>query len=126
VASSNNQVTTCQALSIGQIRASTSLPQDTRATLARNLKAGKGGSEITGFQECHHQRIPSQTKKASLPETIKQFWSIKDKLSIDDDLIVFGSCLIKASPGHKQEIGILFCWPGIDKDSERHSYHAIA
>ncbi len=36
--------------------------------------------------------LPNQ--KAFLHETMKQFWSVKDKLSIDDDLIVYGCRLL--------------------------------
>ena len=36
----------------------------------------------------------SNTKKASLKEPLMKFWSIKDNLSIDDDLIEYGCCLV--------------------------------
>ena len=34
------------------------------------------------------------TDKASLPELLKPFWGVKDHLSIDDELIVYGCRLL--------------------------------
>ena len=40
--------------------------------------------------------FPNQ--KASLKESMKKFWSIKDNLSVDDDLIVYGCRLYMYIP----------------------------
>ncbi len=73
--------------------------------------------------------------KSTLADPLKKFWSIKDQLSIDDDLIVFGCRLLvparlratMLSRLHDAHQGIArsqararltIYWPGIDKDIE--------
>ena len=73
--------------------------------------------------------------KASLPDSLQRFWSIKDHLSIDDDLIVYCCCLLiptslratMLSRLHDAHQGIAcsqararltIYWPGIDQDIE--------
>ena len=78
------------ALSITQIRASVSDQSDKESLYIHN--SGYMLLKITITKCLLKETIlccfPNQ--KASLKEPLKKFWSIKDKLSFDDDLIVYG------------------------------------
>ena len=79
------------------------------------------------------REFPNQ--KSSLPQQLKVFWSIRDNLSVDDDLIVYGCRLFipdslratMLSRLHDAHQGIsrsqararlTIYWPGIDRDIE--------
>ena len=77
------------APSITQIRATLSNSSDVENLHLHELRrhAAKD-QEYAALEETIKMGFPDQ--KASLKEPLKKFWSIKDSLSIDDDLIVYG------------------------------------
>lgn len=80
------------ALSITPISASASDPLDTDSLHLHKLwRPAAEIQEYQAFKETILGGFPNQ--KASLKEPMKTFWSVKDNLSVDDDLIVYGCCL---------------------------------
>ena len=83
------QAAVYQALTLQQVRMSAASQHD---------------MENLHLQELRHHAMQDQTyqtlktiitegfpnQKCSLPDSVKRFWSVKDHLSIDDDLIVYG------------------------------------
>ena len=74
---------------------------------------------IDRFPDCRHQ----------LPESCRWYWNVREHLSVDDGLIVYGCCLIIPSamrqevftplwltPGVKQQACLMVYWPEIDND----------
>ena len=77
------------APSITHIRASVSDPSDMESLHLHELRKHVAeDQEYQALKEIILGGFPNQ--KASLKEPLKKFWSIKDNLSIDDDLIVYG------------------------------------
>ena len=128
------QAAVYQALTLQQVRMSAASQHD---------------MENLHLQELRHHAMQDQTyqtlktiitegfpnQKCSLPDSVKRFWSVKDHLSIDDDLIVYGCRLLVPSTLqatmlsrlHNAHQGIArsqararltIYWPGIDQDIE--------
>lgn len=77
------------APSITQIRASVSDPSDMEDLHLYELRRhATVDQDYQALKETILSGFPNQ--KVSLNEPLKKFWSIKDNLSIDDDLIVYG------------------------------------
>ena len=130
----HSQAALCQGLSIAQICASTLLSSQQENLHLQELR--HHAEQDQAYQVLKlviKEGFPST--KASLPDTLKRFWSIKDHLSIDDDLIVYGCCLLiptslratMLSRLHDAHQGIArsqararltIYWPGIDQDIE--------
>ena len=73
--------------------------------------------------------------RSQMPELCRRYWQIRHHLTIDDELIVYGCCLVIPSPirrtiltelhrGHqgivqtKQRASLTLYWPGINNDIE--------
>ena len=120
------------APSITQIRATLSNSSDVENLHLHELRRHAAeDQEYAALKETIKTGFPDQ--KASLKEPLKKFWSIKDSLSIDDDLIVYGCRLFiphtlratMLSRLHEAHQGIsrsqararlTLYWPGIDLD----------
>ena len=75
--------------SITQIRASASDPNETESLHLYGVRRHAAeDQEYQALKETIMSGFPNQ--KACLKEPLKKFWSIKDNLSVDDDLIVYG------------------------------------
>ena len=123
-----------QALSIAQIRASTLNQMEQENLHLQELRRHANGDPVyQGLKDVILKGFPSQ--KSSLPDQLKTFWSVKDNLSVDDDLIVHGCRLFipsslrptMLSRLHDTHQGIsrsqararlTIYWPGIDRDIE--------
>ena len=124
-------VTTTQALSIAELRASALTHENLHLQeLQRHANddavyQALKGTILSGF--------PNQ--KSSLSNQLKVFWSVKDNLSIENDLVVYGCRLLipstlratMLSRLHDAHQGIsrsqaraclIIYWPGIDQDIE--------
>ena len=127
---------TDQGLSISQIRAS-SLESATQENLHIHelRKHSEDDREYQDLKQVITSGFPNQ--KSTLPEGLKKFWGIKDHLTIDDDLIVYGCHLFipsalratMLSRLHEAHQGVscsqararlTLYWPGIDKDIENY------
>ena len=89
----NDQGETCQALSFAQIRTSLlQKPEHENLHLRELRQHTQQDSEYQALKETILRGFPST--KTDLHESLKQFWSAKHHLSIDDDLIVYGCHLL--------------------------------
>ena len=85
----NDQGETCQALSFAQIGISLlQEPEHENLHLRELRQHAQQDSDYQALKETILRGFPST--KTDLHESLKQFWSAKDHLSIDDDLIVYG------------------------------------
>ena len=125
---------TTQAMSFAQIRSSTQHDPDHENLHLQELRQhAQRDTEYQALKETILRGFPST--KADLPESLKRFWGIKDHLSIDDDLIVYGCrlfipCSLRPtilSRLHEAHQGIsrsqararlTLYWPNIDQDIE--------
>ena len=130
----HHQAATCQALTFAQIRTST-LTSSKNENL-RNQELRQHTEQDIAYQALKSSIIEGfPNHKSSLPDSLKLFWSIKDQLSIDDNLIVYGCRLLiptslratMLSRLHEAHQGIArsqararltIYWPGIDQDIE--------
>ena len=86
----DGMVITTQALSIAELWASASIHENLHLQELQRHANGDAiyqalkGTILSGF--------PNQ--KLSLPDHLKVFWSVKDNLSVEDDLIVYGCRLL--------------------------------
>ena len=89
----HSQAALCQGLSIVQIRASTLLAFQQENLHPQELRDHtEQGQAYQALKLVIAEGFPSV--KASLPDSVKRFWSVKDHLSINNDLIVYGCCLL--------------------------------
>ena len=119
---------------IAQIRVSTLLPSQQENLHLQELRDhAEQDQAYQALKLVIAEGFPSI--KASLPDSLKRFWSIKDHLSIDDDLIVYGCHLLIPTSLHASMLSRLhdahqeiarsqararhtIYWPGIDQDIE--------
>ena len=78
-------MTVCQVLSIAQIRDSALQPLEQESLLLQELRKHEAKDKDL---KKNHRWIPQS--KVLLPEFLGNFWSIKNNLTIDDGLIVYG------------------------------------
>ena len=89
----HHQAATYPAMSITQFRMSAVLPSEQENLHLQELR-------LHAEQDQSYQTLKSiitegfLDQKTSLPDLLKQYWSIRDRLSIDDDLIVYGCRLL--------------------------------
>ena len=118
------------APSITQIRASISDLSDMESLHLHKLRRHDAeDQEYQALKEIILGGFPNQN--ASLKERLKKFWSIKDNLSIDDDLIVYGchlyiphslraTMLSRLYEAHqdisRSQAHLTIYWSGIDLD----------
>ena len=89
----HSQAALCQGLSIAQIRASTLLPfQQENLHLQELRDHAERDQAYQALKLVIAEGFP--IIKASLSDSVKRFWSVKDHLSINDDLIVYGCRLL--------------------------------
>ena len=144
----DGMVITTQALSIAELRASALIHENLH--LQELQKHANNDAIYQALKGTILSGFPNQ--KSSLPEHLKVFWSVKDNLSVEDDLIVYGCRLLipstlratMLSRLHEAHQGIsrsqararlTIYWPGIDQEIENLSkaadfakttYHLIA
>ena len=124
------------APSVTQIRISASHQQDTESLRLHELR--RHAADDREYQTLKKTIISGfPNDKACLKEPMKKYWCIKDSLSVDDDLIVYGCRLyvphtLRAtmlSRLHEAHQGIArsqararltIYWPGIDGDIENY------
>ena len=128
----HNQAPICEGLSMAQIRATT-LPtaQQENLHLHELRKSAEQNQTYQALKSVIKEGFPNN--KDSLPDPLKRFWGVKDHLSIDDDLIVYGCRLLIPSPlratmlsrlhdAHQgiarsqERARLTIYWPGIDQD----------
>ena len=128
------QAVVSEASSIAQIHSST-LPssEDENLHLEELRNHAKQDQLYQTLKSIITKGFPTQ--KSSLPEPLRQFWSVKDQISIDDDLIVYGcrlfiptslrATMLSRLHGAHQGVArsqararLTLYWPGIDKDIE--------
>ena len=130
----HHEAATCQALTFAQIRTSTLTSSKNENLRLQELQ--QHTEQDTAYQALKSSIIEGfPNHKSSLPDSLKFFLSIKDQLSIDDNLIVYGCRLLiptnlratmlshlrKAHEGiaHSQaRARLTIYWPGIDQDIE--------
>ena len=130
----HHQAATYPAMSITQIRMSAVLPSEQENLHLQELRLhAEQDQSYQTLKSVITEGFPDQ--KTSLPDLLKQYWSIRDHLSIDDDLIVYGCRLLiptslratLLSRLHDAHQGIArsqararltIYWPGIDQDIE--------
>ena len=130
----HSQAASCQGLSVAQICASTLSPSQQENLHLQELRHhAEQDQAYQALKLVITEGFPNT--KASLPGSLKSYWSIKDHLSIDDDLIVYGCrlliptslCPTMLSRLHEAHQGIArsqararltIYWPGIDRDIE--------
>ena len=130
----HHQAATYPAMSITQIRMSAVLPSEQENLHLQELRLhAEQDQSYQTLKSIITEGFPDQ--KTSLPDLLKQYWSIRDRLSIDDDLIVYGCRLLiptslratLLSRLHDAHQGIArsqararltIYWPGIDQDIE--------
>ena len=89
----HSQATPCPGLSITQIRISTLLPSDQENLHLQELRRHAAQDQVyQTLKLVITEGFPNT--KTSLPDSLKMYWSIKDHLSIEDDLIVYGCRLL--------------------------------
>ena len=127
--------TSCQAaLSIAQLRDYTSSPSEQENLHLQELREHAAKDQLyQDLKKVITSGFPNQ--RGSLPEPLRAFWGAKDNLTIDDDLIVYGCCLLipvglrpsmlsrlhEAHQGvsrSKARARLTIYWPGIDHDIE--------
>ena len=134
VTSAFNPAGTEKAPSISEIRASTTDKLERENLhLLEVRKHAADDREYQSLKDVVVTGFPSM--KSLLPESLKKFWSIKDNLSLDDDLLVYGCRLFvltslratMLSRLHEAHQGIArsqararltIYWPGVDRDIE--------
>ena len=116
--------------SISEIRAFTTSTQ-TNPHLETLLKAAKEDPEYQQLRQFILDGFPSH--RSQLPDSCKRYWSVRDHLTIDDNLIVYGCRLLiptklrseiltqlheshQGSIRTKQRARLSVYWPGIDND----------
>ena len=125
---------TGQAFSIAQIRDFTLPPLEQENLHLRELREHAAKDQVyQGLKKLITDGFPNN--KSSLPEFLRKFWSIKDNLTIDDGLIVYGcrlfiptslrpTMLSRLHDAHqgisrsKARARLTIYWPGIDQDIE--------
>ena len=134
VSLNSSQEIDTQASSISQMLQSATDPADLENLHLQELREhAHADREYQDLKTQIREGFPNQ--KGSLPEHLKKFWSTKDSLTIDDELIVLG-CRLFIPHGlratllcrlHEAHQGIArsqararltMYWPGIDKDIE--------
>ena len=128
------QPTVVRALTISQLRSTTQSPsQPENLHLQELRKYSDQDKEYQDLKRLIITGFPNQ--KSSLPDPQKKFWGIKDNLTIDDDLIVYGcrlfipvnlraTMLSRLHEGHpgisrsQARARLTIYWPGIDGDIE--------
>ena len=128
---SGGVVVTTQAPSIAELRASALTHENLHLQELRRY--ANDDTVYRALKDTILSGFPNQ--KSSLPDHLKTFWSVKDNLSFEDDLIVYGCRLFipstlratMLSRLHDAHQGIsrsqarahlTIYWPGIDQDIE--------
>ena len=84
----NNQTPNSQAPSLAQIRASTLQPEEENLHLHELRQHAEDDQEYQDLRKVIVDGFPNQ--RGLMTEPLKKFWAIKDNLSVDDGLIVYG------------------------------------
>ena len=129
----NNQTPNSQAPSLAQIRVSTLQPEEENLHLHELRQHAEDDQEYQDLRKVIVDGFPNQ--RGLMTEPLKKFWAIKDNLSVDDGLIIYGCRLfiptsLRATMLqrlHEAHQGIsrsqararlTIYWPGIDWDIE--------
>ena len=130
----HSQAAVYGAPSIAQLRSSTLPPSEEENLQLQELRQhADQDQDYEALKSVITEGFPNQ--KSSLPDPLKGFWGVKDQLSIDDNLIVYGCRLLiptslratMLSRLHDAHQGIArsqararltLYWPGIDRDIE--------
>ena len=130
----HSQAAVYGAPSIAQLRSSTLPPSEEENLQLQELRQhADQDQDYEALKSVITEGFPNQ--KSSLPGPLKGFWGVKDQLSIDDNLIVYGCRLLiptslratMLSRLHDAHQGIArsqararltLYWPGIDRDIE--------
>ena len=123
-----------QAPSISEIRISNAEPLPVENLRIRELRQyANEDEEYQGLKQLIKAGFPD--KKSKLPESLQKFCAVKEGLTIDDDLVVYGCRLLiptnlrptMLTRLHEAHQGVsrsqararlTFYWPGIDQDIE--------
>ena len=134
VALSTSQERCRQAPSITQIRMDALEETDHENLRIQELwEQAETDQEYQDLKKQIKQGFPN--KKGSLPESLRKYWAVKDHLTIDDGLVVYGCRLLiptslratMLSRLHEAHQGVVrsqsrahltMYWPGIDRDIE--------